>query len=112
SESFNDHGFGPIPKKWKGACKGGKNFRCNNKIISARYYVKDQPSARDIVGHGSHTASIAAGNKVVGASFYGIAEGVARGGVPSARIAAYSVCSEQGCTDDAILAAFDDAIAD
>ncbi|RYR05796.1 hypothetical protein Ahy_B06g085608 isoform A [Arachis hypogaea] len=112
SESFNDHGFGPIPKKWKGACKGGKNFRCNKKIIGARYYLKDQPSTRDIVGHGSHTASIAAGNKVVGASFYGIAEGVARGGVPSARIAAYSVCSEQGCTDDAILAAFDDAIAD
>ncbi|XP_015972024.1 subtilisin-like protease SBT4.8 [Arachis duranensis] len=112
SESFNDHGFGPIPKKWKGACKGGKNFRCNKKIIGARYYLKDQPSTRDIVGHGSHTASIAAGNKVVGASFYGIAEGAARGGVPSARIAAYSVCSEQGCTDDAILAAFDDAIAD
>ncbi|XP_057720862.1 subtilisin-like protease SBT4.8 isoform X2 [Arachis stenosperma] len=114
SESFNDHGFGPIPKKWKGACKGGENFRCNNKIIGARYYLKDQTSARDFVGHGTHTASIAAGNKVVGASFNGIAEGVARGGVPSARIAAYSVCNneEQGCRPDAILAAFDDAIAD
>ncbi|XP_029149915.1 subtilisin-like protease SBT4.8 isoform X1 [Arachis hypogaea] len=113
SESFNDHGFGPIPKKWKGACKGGKNFRCNNKIIGARYYLKDQPSARDIIGHGTHTASVAAGNKVVGASFNGIAEGVARGGVPSARIAAYNVCNEeQGCRPDAILAAFDDAIAD
>ncbi|XLU62442.1 hypothetical protein S245_021651 [Arachis hypogaea] len=113
SESFNDRGFGPIPKKWKGACKGGKNFRCNNKIIGARYYLKDQPSARDIIGHGTHTASVAAGNKVVGASFNGIAEGVARGGVPSARIAAYNVCNEeQGCRPDAILAAFDDAIAD
>ncbi|XLT08748.1 hypothetical protein HN51_054541 [Arachis hypogaea] len=112
SESFNDHGFGLIPKKWKGACKGGKNFICKKKIIGARHYLKGQPSARDIVGHGTHTASIAAGNKVVGESFYGIAEGVARGGIPSARIAAYSMCSKRECRADVILVAFDDAIAD
>jgi hypothetical protein len=29
SESFNDEGFGPPPKKWKGECKGGQNFTCN-----------------------------------------------------------------------------------
>ena len=29
SESFSDEGFGPAPKKWKGACAGGKNFTCN-----------------------------------------------------------------------------------
>lgn len=29
SESFKDEGFGPPPKKWKGACKGGANFTCN-----------------------------------------------------------------------------------
>ena len=29
SESFSDEGFGPPPKKWKGACKGGQNFTCN-----------------------------------------------------------------------------------
>lgn len=29
SESFNDEGFGPPPKKWKGECRGGKNFTCN-----------------------------------------------------------------------------------
>lgn len=29
SPSFNDDGFGPPPKKWKGVCKGGKNFTCN-----------------------------------------------------------------------------------
>lgn len=29
SESFSDEGFGPIPKKWKGVCNGGKNFTCN-----------------------------------------------------------------------------------
>ncbi|KAL2253465.1 UNVERIFIED_CONTAM: Subtilisin-like protease SBT4.3 [Sesamum indicum] len=117
SESFNDEGFGPPPKKWKGVCEGGKNFTCNNKLIGARYYNshQDQPSngsARDSEGHGTHTASTAAGNYVKDASFYGIAKGTARGGVPSARIAAYKVCYSEGCREVDILAAFDDAIAD
>ncbi|CAL0328132.1 unnamed protein product [Lupinus luteus] len=110
SDSFKDEGFGPIPKNWKGSCAGGKNFTCNNKIIGARYYLDD--SARDVRGHGSHTASTAAGNYVHKASFFGLAQGTARGGVPFARIAAYKVCSVSGCDSSAILSAFDDAIAD
>ncbi|KAK8282101.1 hypothetical protein V6Z12_D08G003100, partial [Gossypium hirsutum] len=110
SDSFSDEGFGPPPKKWKGACKGGQNFTCNNKLIGARSYHSD--SARDTEGHGTHTASTAAGNNVVNASFYGLAEGIARGGVPSARIAAYKVCSGILCLSEDILAGFDDAIAD
>ncbi|KAE9622118.1 hypothetical protein Lal_00032471 [Lupinus albus] len=110
SDSFNDQGFGPIPKNWKGTCAGGKNFTCNKKIIGARFYASE--STRDIDGHGTHTASTVVGNNVLGASFYGLAQGTARGGVPSARIAAYKVCNESGCTNDAIMAAFDDAIAD
>ncbi|XP_062083349.1 subtilisin-like protease SBT4.4 [Humulus lupulus] len=117
SESFSDEGFGPPPKKWKGACNGGENFTCNNKVIGARYYnnsffIQDINSSRDDVGHGSHTASTAGGNIVRDASFYGIAKGSARGGVPSARIAAYKVCNANGCAGEAIMAAFDDAIAD
>ncbi|XP_010477301.1 PREDICTED: subtilisin-like protease SBT4.3 [Camelina sativa] len=114
SESFDDKGFGPPPKKWKGSCKGGLNFTCNNKLIGARFYNKFSLSARDDEGHGTHTASIAAGNAVQGASFYGLAQGTARGGVPSARIAAYKVCLKgpARCSDVNILAAFDDAIAD
>ena len=27
SESFSDKGYGPPPKKWKGACKGGSNLQ-------------------------------------------------------------------------------------
>ncbi|KAI3973304.1 hypothetical protein MKX01_020679 [Papaver californicum] len=115
SASFSGDGFGPPPKKWKGVCDGGHNFTCNNKLIGARYY-EDVPgsneSARDTQGHGTHTASTAAGNIVKGASFYEIANGNARGAVPSARIAAYKVCFTGGCTSDAILAGFDDAIAD
>ncbi|TYI12650.1 hypothetical protein ES332_A08G002600v1 [Gossypium tomentosum] len=110
SDSFSDEGFGPRPKKWKGACKGGQNFTCNNKLIGARAHHSD--SARDMEGHGTHTASTAAGNNVVNASFYGLAEGIARGGVPSARIAAYKVCSGILCLSEDILAGFDDAIAD
>ncbi|EXC10740.1 hypothetical protein L484_025324 [Morus notabilis] len=67
---------------------------------------------RDDVGHGTHTASTAVGNHVKDASFYGLAKGTARGGVPSARIAAYKVCDVAGCNSDAPLAAFDDAIDD
>ncbi|ONI00107.1 hypothetical protein PRUPE_6G067600 [Prunus persica] len=111
SDSFKDEGFGPPPKKWKGACEGGKNFTCNNKVIGARYYLTE--SARDEWGHGTHTASTAAGNAVKDVSFYGLAQGTARGGVPAARIAVYKVCSrEKSCSAHNTLGAFDDAIAD
>lgn len=46
------------------------------------------------------------------ASFFGLANGTARGGVPNARIAVYKVCWYFGCATADILAAFDDAIAD
>ncbi|KAI4305422.1 hypothetical protein L6164_028790 [Bauhinia variegata] len=115
SESFNDKGFGPIPKKWKGECAGGRNFTCNKKIIGARSYgenlTMEYRSARDDDGHGNHTASTAAGNEVRDASFYGLARGTARGGAPFGRIAAYKVCNPD-CDDANILAAYDDAIAD
>ncbi|XP_019088267.1 PREDICTED: subtilisin-like protease SBT4.11 [Camelina sativa] len=109
SESFSDKGFGPPPKKWKGICAGGKNFSCNNKLIGARHYSPGD--ARDSSGHGTHTASIAAGNAVTNTSFFGLGYGTVRGAVPSSRIAAYRVCAGE-CRDDAILSAFDDAIAD
>ncbi|KAF8413088.1 hypothetical protein HHK36_001064 [Tetracentron sinense] len=118
SESFRDEDFGPPPAKWNGQCQTENNFTCNNKIIGARFYnsennyVSDIKSPRDSDGHGSHTASTAAGRGVAGASYYGLAEGVARGGVPSARIAVYKVCWAIGCALADVLAAFDDAIAD
>ncbi|KAD7480188.1 hypothetical protein E3N88_03324 [Mikania micrantha] len=117
SDSFKDDGFGPPPAKWKGSCDS-TNFTCNNKLIGARYYnIENRPrdgelSARDTDGHGTHTASIVAGRAVNNASLFGFAKGVARGGVPSARIAVYKTCFSDGCQDADILAAFDDAIAD
>lgn len=68
-------------------------------------------SARDFKGHGTHTASTAAGKEVKDVSFYGFAKGIARGGVPSERIAAYNVCHDT-CHGLDILSAFDDSIAD
>ncbi|KFK22904.1 hypothetical protein AALP_AAs72951U000500 [Arabis alpina] len=110
SKSFSDQGIGPIPKKWKGTCAGGKNFTCNKKVIGARHYV--QESARDNEAHGTHTASTAAGNKVKGVSVNGVATGTARGGVPLGRLAIYKVCEPAGCNAAGMMAAFDDAIAD
>ncbi|RHN66920.1 putative cucumisin [Medicago truncatula] len=115
SESFNDKGLGPIPKKWRGVCAGGGNFSCNNKIIGARFYGDGDVSARYSFGHRTHTASTAGGREVEDVSFYGFAKGTARGGVPSSRIAAYKICGDIDngrCSGDAILAAFDDAISD
>ncbi|CAL5195217.1 unnamed protein product [Lathyrus oleraceus] len=113
SQSFDDKGLGPIPKKWKGVCKGGANFTCNKKVIGARSYGNAEENARDEAGHGTHTASTAGGREVLGVSFFDLAKGTARGGVPSSRIAVYKLCGADGaCTGNNILAAFDDAIAD
>ncbi|XP_047340221.1 subtilisin-like protease SBT4.6 [Impatiens glandulifera] len=112
SHSFSDHGLSHVPTKWKGVCDGGKDFVCNRKIIGARGYDIYDKSARDNNnGHGTHTASTAVGRVLENTSFFGIANGTARGGVPSARIAVYKVCAAF-CFNDYVLAAFDDAIAD
>ncbi|KAG7619096.1 Peptidase S8/S53 domain [Arabidopsis suecica] len=121
SESFLDHGLGPPPAKWKGSCGPYKNFTgCNNKIIGAKYFKHDGNvpagevrSPIDIDGHGTHTSSTVAGVLVANASLYGIANGTARGAVPSARLAMYKVCwARSGCADMDILAGFEAAIHD
>ncbi|XP_039834292.1 cucumisin-like [Panicum virgatum] len=94
SPSFSDDGFGPPPSRWKGVCQ---NFTCNNKIIGARAYNQGSStglSPLDEDGHGSHTASTAAGRAVGDVSFGGLAAGTARGAVPGARLAVYKVCWE------------------
>ncbi|XP_057454486.1 subtilisin-like protease SBT4.14 isoform X2 [Lotus japonicus] len=120
-QSFKDNGLGPPPTKWKGTCDQYANFSgCNNKIIGAKYFKIDgRPdpseilSPIDVDGHGTHTASTAAGNHVPNASLFGLAKGTARGAVPSARLAIYKVCWRiDGCADMDILAAFEAAIHD
>ncbi|CAL9112145.1 unnamed protein product [Musa textilis] len=125
SRSFDDHGYGPVPSRWKGTCEVGQNFtvnHCNRKIIGARWYAGgvdpsliegDYQSPRDSEGHGTHTASTAAGSLVSDASFHGLGAGTARGGAPRARLAIYKACwAKAGCPDAAVLKAIDDAIHD
>ncbi|KAJ6752533.1 hypothetical protein OIU85_002905 [Salix viminalis] len=127
SKSFNDEGMGPVPSRWKGTCQAGGGFKCNKKLIGARYFNKGFASAsptpipaewntaRDTEGHGSHTLSTAGGSFVPRAGIFGYGNGTAKGGSPKAHVAAYKVCwpSENGgCFDADILAAFDAAIGD
>lgn len=82
----------------------------------------DSLSPRDMDGHGTHTASTAAGRRVKNASAIGgFAQGTASGGAPLARLAIYKACwaipnhekaDGNTCFDDDMLAAMDDAIAD
>ncbi|KAE9594786.1 putative tripeptidyl-peptidase II [Lupinus albus] len=131
SPSFSDEGMGPIPSKWKGICQRDiTGFRCNRKIIGARYFNKGYAASadpramrnitlntvRDYEGHGSHTLSTLGGNFVHGANVFGLGNGTAKGGSPRARVATYKVCwppvDENECFDSDILAAIDVAIYD
>ncbi|KAF7026665.1 hypothetical protein CFC21_038762 [Triticum aestivum] len=125
SRSFSDEGYGPIPSRWKGKCQLGPDWgsnNCSRKIIGARFYTAgvsdvllkmDTLSPRDNNGHGTHCASTSAGSIVEAASFNGLAEGVARGGAPRARIAVYKSGWGSGSFSIAsVLAAIDDAIHD
>nr|XP_010906269.1 subtilisin-like protease SBT1.7 [Elaeis guineensis] len=127
-KSFDDTGFGPVPAGWKGACEEAKDFKatsCNRKLIGARFFSKsyeatvgpingttESRSPRDDEGHGTHTATTAAGSAVTDASLFGFANGTARGMATRARVAAYKVCWAAGCFSSDILAAMDRAVDD
>ncbi|MCD7453519.1 hypothetical protein HAX54_021219 [Datura stramonium] len=126
SESFSDVGMSNVPSRWRGKCQSAPDFdpnvHCNRKLIGALYFAegckdsgscsKEIQSPRDHDGHGTHTASTAAGSIVANASLFGYAKGTARGMAPQARIASYKVCWNEICAGSDILAAFDRAIMD
>lgn len=124
--------YQPIPG-WHGHCATGELFNashCNQKIVGARFYNAawggnsgidaqmpwEFNSARDYDGHGTHTASTAAGNADVtpdgAATVFGPVSGIA----PRARIAVYKVCWDTGtggsCFTSDSVAAIDQAVAD
>ncbi|KAJ8766173.1 hypothetical protein K2173_021690 [Erythroxylum novogranatense] len=106
--SFNYEGMPPPPEKWKGKCELS-GTECNNKLIGARNMIAAGEPPVDRNGHGTHTASTAAGSPVKDASFYGQAKGTASGIAPSAHLAVYKVCNGP-CKESAILAAIDAAV--
>lgn len=93
----------------------GPAFACNNKLIGAYTFVKtylqqnggtpegsycpsaDRCSARDSDGHGTHTATTAAGDHVESAPVLGVDRGPISGIAPGASVISYRVCLELGC---------------
>ncbi|XP_022864958.1 subtilisin-like protease SBT1.8 [Olea europaea var. sylvestris] len=125
SKSFDDANMPSVPSRWKGKCVAADDFdskiHCNKKLIGARFFSRGHNMAsegaeaqtpRDEVGHGTHTASTAAGSLVANASLLGYASGTARGMAPHARVAIYKVCWKTGCFGSDILAGMEQAILD
>ena len=125
-------GYQQIPG-WHGRCVPGEAFdasNCNQKLIGARYYnagfggnagidatlPHEFNSPRDFGGHGTHTASTAAGNHGVATSGAAAVFGSVSGIAPRARIAAYKVCWQTpaggSCFTSDSVAAIDQAVAD
>ncbi|KAL3719656.1 hypothetical protein ACJRO7_004609 [Eucalyptus globulus] len=114
--SFSGDGMPPPPAKWKGRCDF-ESYRCNNKLIGARSF--DSSAKQNVtmppidnVGHGTHTASTAAGASVQRANTLGMAKGTARGMAPFAHLAIYKVCPTGQCSTSDVLAGIDAALMD
>ncbi|MFN8503947.1 S8 family serine peptidase [Kouleothrix sp.] len=126
--SFADDGSYPAPPpRWHGACEapndGSQPLACNHKLIGARealdvykFLIGLTPgefdSARDNSGHGTHTASTAAGNAGVAAAIFGQPRGTISGIAPRAYVAAYKGLGNSGGFTADLVTAIDQAVAD
>ena len=98
-------------------------FTCNNKLIGARQTMDtyraligadpdEFDSARDDDGHGTHTASTAAGNADVAATLMGTPRGNVSGIAPRAQIIAYKALGNLGGFTSDLASSIDQAVAD
>ncbi|XP_027903216.1 subtilisin-like protease SBT2.6 [Vigna unguiculata] len=125
--TYNTEPYGPV-SRYKGKCEvdpGTKRSFCNGKIIGAQHFAQaaiaagafnpsiDFDSPLDGDGHGSHTASIAAGRNGIPVRMYGHEFGKASGMAPRARIAVYKALYRLfgGFVAD-VVAAIDQAVHD
>ena len=133
--SFEDAGIPAPPAHWAGICQAGEGWNagdCNKKLIGARYFLDgflageafdtlavpgEFESPRDSDGHGTHTATTAAGRETV-ASLFGKPLTKVSGMAPQAHLAIYKACwtainpDFTGCYDSDTAAAIDTAVAD
>ena len=133
--SFEDAGIPAPPAHWAGICQAGEGWDasdCNKKLIGARYFLDgflageafdtlavpgEFESPRDSDGHGTHTATTAAGRETV-ASLFGKPLTKVSGMAPQAHLAIYKACwtainpDFSGCYFSDTAAATDTAVAD
>lgn len=129
--SFADDGSYAPPLVSPLACEFGNMahnpndapFTCNNKLIGARRLLDtyklliglgsdEFDSERDDDGHGTHTASTAAGNAHVEAAIYGRYLDTISGIAPRAYVVAYKALGNLGGYTSDLAAAIDQAVAD
>jgi subtilisin family serine protease len=108
----------------------GPTFSCNNKLIGAYAFLDTNMSinhttgqefcndttgkcsARDSEGHGTHTASTAAGDRVDHAPLYGVDRGPVSGIAPGAHVVMFRVCNSHACYQSDSVHAVQQAIHD
>lgn len=105
------------PGVYVGWCNPGYpvQVQCNDKVIGAWSYPNSGNNPEDPEGHGSHTASTAAGNRLNGilldAPSIGLTFDIS-GVAPHANLIVYDACTLDGCSTDDLIAALQRAVDD
>jgi minor extracellular serine protease Vpr len=124
-------GMHPDPSGFRGVCQTGEGWgdsTCDGKVVGARYFVRGFGADRiastarlspvDDDGHGTESASIAAGDAGVTVQVPGVPRRVTSGVAPRARVAVYKACwqapdpAHDGCSAADLVTAVDRATHD
>jgi subtilisin family serine protease len=105
----------PTPKQYFGVCQTNGS-PCNDKLIGAYFLRNGNGSAsnfspEDTNGHGSHTASIAAGNRGIPVTWGGYSATIS-GMAPHAQLISYYVCDYYLCSELDLAAGVQQAMLD